>query len=560
MKRHDDIKLSPSREVDKTATREEIDTYFARLKQLREEHKYSAANIYNFDETMLDFSAPKPKVVVPSSAKYGVIEAKELDFHITLGLCISADGKHVCPLLILPLKNFPQDLNEYAGCYCWSGQTSGWMTKEIFEQYIDRVFVPHVQSKRKENERVLLVLDGHSSRSNDKLMERLKAHRIDVLVLPAHSSHILQPLDLTVNGEFKKALTRKRHDMSFENRPKLRQSLLKSTKFALHMALFEDTVMSGFARSGIEPLSPGPVDKNPCTPAALPATNSTEVKENKAETSTKRFSISNKLLTSDEAIAQLKNQRLLAEEKKNKEKHKGKNTREGKLAEKEENEDDTDGENEQEEQPRASPAARRAKKRSRKASGDPQAATAHIDAPTVEPEASRPKRAKTGRFQSVYRRLTFSTNPGITADDFVDDVDDEHLAMLFASVPTDGQGTTTPVVDTGLPQSQPEPSKSPQTTASTPITPSDAVSSSSTTICLSSIPIDDLTVGSTPAAPSSRRAPAMRSSRRRASLASTPSQMHGTSIPAMFATPAPTAGHFLPGGAAPLAVSLAVTA
>jgi len=560
LKRHEDIKLSPSREVDKTASREEIDKYFATLKKLRDEHKYPEKSIYNFDETMLDFSAKKSKVVVPSSARYGVINVKEIGFHITLGLCIAADGGWVSPLLILPLKNFPSELSEHAGKYCWSGQESGWITKEIFELYIDKVFIPHVDTKRSGDERVLLILDGHSSRANDKLLQRMRDKRIDVLVLPAHASHLLQPLDLTVNGVLKSNLSKFRHDMRFETRPQLRQDLISATNYALHIAMYPGTIKNGFARAGIEPFLPSRVDNSPCTPAALLATSLTEINTEAKETSVKRFTISNNLITEAGAISELKKQRLIAEEKKNKEKGKGKNAQTDQFSSRsnEVDADDTwDGENEEQEHPRAS---RRAKRKSKTSAALSQTPVTQTDAPRVEPEAQRPKRVRRGRFQSVFRELDFPSSSTITGDDFVDASDEEYLASLCAGTPAGAQDTTTSAPETDRPQLQSEPPKSPQMTPSISTTTSGAVSDSSSTICFPSIAIDDLTVGSTPAAPSSRPASATRLSRRSRRSTPTPSQNHHTPLPATFSTPAPTAGHFLPGGAVDLAVPAAVTA
>lgn len=56
--------------------------------------------------------------------------------------------------------------------------------------YIKEVFLPAVGQERP----VLLVFDGHSTHVDLSVLERLAAQEITVLKLPAHSSHILQPL------------------------------------------------------------------------------------------------------------------------------------------------------------------------------------------------------------------------------------------------------------------------------------------------------------------------------------------------------------------------------
>jgi len=51
----------------------------------------------------------------------------------------------------------------------------------------------------------VLVVDGHSSRYNPSTLRYLRRNFIHLLVIPAHSSHILQPLDLTLNRLVKDA-------------------------------------------------------------------------------------------------------------------------------------------------------------------------------------------------------------------------------------------------------------------------------------------------------------------------------------------------------------------
>jgi hypothetical protein len=51
--------------------------------------------------------------------------------------------------------------------------------------------------------RSLLLLDGHTSRLQYELWQSLSEQNVDVLILPSHSSQDLQPLDKSVNGEFK---------------------------------------------------------------------------------------------------------------------------------------------------------------------------------------------------------------------------------------------------------------------------------------------------------------------------------------------------------------------
>jgi hypothetical protein len=86
-------------------------------------------------------------------------------------------------------------------------------------------------------------------------IKALEQHNIDLLVLPAHSSTILQPLDLTCNGVFKNHLGQHFQPQPNETRDCQRIRLLAIAAMALEIAMCSFHVTSGFARAGICPLN-----------------------------------------------------------------------------------------------------------------------------------------------------------------------------------------------------------------------------------------------------------------------------------------------------------------
>ena len=59
----------------------------------------------------------------------------------------------------------------------------------------------------------LLVLDGHESHHSDEFEEYCKEHNIVTLCMPTHSSHILQPLNVSCFSPLKKAYGQQIEDM-----------------------------------------------------------------------------------------------------------------------------------------------------------------------------------------------------------------------------------------------------------------------------------------------------------------------------------------------------------
>ncbi|CAH2000355.1 unnamed protein product [Acanthoscelides obtectus] len=75
------------------------------------------------------------------------------------------------------------------------------MTADNFVNCLDH-FIKHTKSS-KEN-KCILVLDNHESHISPKALEKCKLNDMHLLTLPPHTSHQLQPLDVSVFGPLKR--------------------------------------------------------------------------------------------------------------------------------------------------------------------------------------------------------------------------------------------------------------------------------------------------------------------------------------------------------------------
>jgi hypothetical protein len=50
------------------------------------------------------------------------------------------------------------------------------------------------------------LIDGHATRLQKEIWEKMKEYEVDVLCIPSHTSNITQSLDLCVNAQFKRLL------------------------------------------------------------------------------------------------------------------------------------------------------------------------------------------------------------------------------------------------------------------------------------------------------------------------------------------------------------------
>lgn len=210
---------------------------------------------------------------------------------VTALITVNAAGESLTTLVILSRKTIPKEIDKETEFrkFEFDYSKTSFITLKIFENFILNHIMPAIQNSKK-NQRALIILDGHSSRKNKTLLSKLYENEIDVLCLPSHSSHFLQPLDVTVNSVFQ------------TQRAKLTNSsdwleIMKSTKKSLYFATYEETIKSGFSRTGIYPFDDKKILQDE---TILKTLNTSDIIDN-----SQTNSLSGKILTSTEFLNNL---------------------------------------------------------------------------------------------------------------------------------------------------------------------------------------------------------------------------------------------------------------
>lgn len=85
----------------------------------------------------------------------------------------------------------------------WACHPSGWIQTHIFTMWFDH-FIKHTHTHPTADNPVLIVLDGHNTHTrNIELLEKARRSHVHIICLPPHSSHKLQPLDVSFMKPFK---------------------------------------------------------------------------------------------------------------------------------------------------------------------------------------------------------------------------------------------------------------------------------------------------------------------------------------------------------------------
>lgn len=184
--------------------KQNVNHFFDLLEAAFEKHEYPAERVFNVDETGLSIVQSKIQQVLAlrGAKQVGALTSAERGSLVTAILCMSAGGSYVAPFLIFPRKNMNVLLGKGAPpgtkvvCH-----PSGWIQTNIFTQWF-RHFVEKVKPSK--NDPVLLILDGHHTHCrNLEVIELARKSFVEIMCLPPHSTHQMQPLDKTLMGPLK---------------------------------------------------------------------------------------------------------------------------------------------------------------------------------------------------------------------------------------------------------------------------------------------------------------------------------------------------------------------
>jgi hypothetical protein len=138
-------------------------------------------------------------------------------------------------------------------------QEKAWMTGHLFKSWIGH-FVKNVREYGLEISlvcRLLLTLDGHGSHITMDVVKTACSVGLDLLTLPSHTSHAMQPLDVSWFKPFKQAFRLLGDVWTLRNKSRgaNKEVLAKWVSTALEKALSEKNIKSGFRATGIFQLS-----------------------------------------------------------------------------------------------------------------------------------------------------------------------------------------------------------------------------------------------------------------------------------------------------------------
>ena len=200
-----------------------VETLYCNLKDLYNTFKYPAGHIWNCDESGVQAGRSGGATVLAKLGSKSVhaIEPDQRE-HLSVLSCINAEGGKIPNFYILKGTYF---LKDYVGkCEpdaVMAMQPNAWMTKWLFQSWISHFIgtLTKTVGISAEN-RHLLVLDGHNSHVTLEVVILAMNSGLDIISLPSHTSHALQPLDVSCFKPFKTAFRQIRDSWTLLNKGK----------------------------------------------------------------------------------------------------------------------------------------------------------------------------------------------------------------------------------------------------------------------------------------------------------------------------------------------------
>jgi hypothetical protein len=262
--RHDELQSKYNRKYDYQRAQcedpEVIKDWFTRVQNTIAKYGILEQDIYNFDETGFQMGVASTAKVVTGSyhttSRVRALQPGNREW-VTVIESINASGWILPPMVIFAGKvhqslwyqDIPTD-------WIIGLSENGWTNDDLGFQWLKEVFDKHTASRTIGRYR-LLILDGHSSHNTAEFDFFCKSNQIIPLYMPAHSSHLLQPLDVSCFAPLKQIYGRQiqinmEHGINHIDK----QNFLAAYQHTRVRALSSANICSGFTAAGLVPHNP----------------------------------------------------------------------------------------------------------------------------------------------------------------------------------------------------------------------------------------------------------------------------------------------------------------
>ena len=267
-----------------------VQNFFSVYKSLLDSHSFCAQSIWNMDESGIS-TVQKPLKIIGTKGERQVsrMTSGERGTTVTVICAMNAAGSFIPPMIIFPRMRMAPGLMKGAPIGAIGGVSkSGWTDSDLFLTWLKHF--ADINKSSKQNQQ-LIVLDGHHSHKTLAAVEYARDNGINMLTLPPHCTHKMQPLDRTFFKTLKCNYNRAADNWMTSNAAK-RITIYEVAELfckAYDKSAGIETARKGFETTGLWPYDDqkftdedfvaAEVTDEPVTTAVQPALDSAEVEQ-----------------------------------------------------------------------------------------------------------------------------------------------------------------------------------------------------------------------------------------------------------------------------------------
>ncbi|KAJ8316180.1 hypothetical protein KUTeg_006194 [Tegillarca granosa] len=246
-----------TQQLAESTSRETLDRYYKKLGTILTKYNLQGKpeRIFNVDEKGINTEHYPPKLVCDKATKPQAISSTR---SATITIVAGGNALEIEPGCI---PRSPEGMSE-----------SDWSNNQLFHDYMTTHFIKYASVPvGKDLEPTLLLYDGQKSHINLTLKEWAKKHNVVLFVLPAHTSHLTQPLDVGVFGPLK-SMYNKESQLYMQRNPGINISkyqVAELTNKPYIRAMSPENLKSSFRKTEIYPFNNNIIDDSQVTPSVI---------------------------------------------------------------------------------------------------------------------------------------------------------------------------------------------------------------------------------------------------------------------------------------------------
>ena len=264
LKRHSEITLRKAQNLSIAramgANPTVISNWFELLKKIMDTCNITTLHqIWSGDETGIQNVPKEVKVLGLKKIRTFQQVSMEQGEMSTILSFVNAAGQ-VCPPMVIHKSQWVQETwrMKALGDMQLAATDRGYITKSRFHHY-GVSFIKYLKQEGLANHKNLLIVDGHKSHLyNLPFYEVMRENNVEVLTIPPHTSHVLQPLDSIPFTQFKKHWEKnlRRYNILHSGHSLNKVDFWDVFTPSWNNAMCCKNIMAGFRNTGIYPYNP----------------------------------------------------------------------------------------------------------------------------------------------------------------------------------------------------------------------------------------------------------------------------------------------------------------